>query len=248
MKAVAYSDVGKVRSINEDRVFYTLDKIGDLENLFILCDGMGGENAGDYASLMAVKYIKESIQGTKGELASILSKAISEANLKILNEAKADVSKFGMGTTLVLVSIMDNNLYAVNIGDSRLYILRNEKLRQVSRDHTLSEELLAKNVIEKYSLEYEENKHKLTRALGVFENIKADFFEIPLEGISKVLICSDGLSNMIDDEDIEHIIKETQDEVCAKKLIDRANANGGRDNVSAIVIYELGKAGDVNAT
>ncbi len=248
MKAVAHSHVGKLRSVNEDSIFYTLDRIGKLDNLFILCDGMGGENAGDYASLTAVSELKARIREAKGELIHILSAAITESNEKLLLEASLDVRKAGMGTTLVLASIKEGILYLANIGDSRLYVL-DRKLIQISRDHTLAEELLSRNVITRYSPEYEENKHKLTRALGAMENVKADFFEIPTAGISKILLCSDGLSNMLSDDEIEHILREENPESAAERLVDAANKNGGRDNISAIVIYALeDKAGEADAT
>lgn len=247
MKVVAYSDVGKVRKINEDSIFYTTNKIGVLDNLFILCDGMGGENAGDYASYMAIEYLKNFIEENIGEIAHLFSLAIEKTNIKLLEESKQDIGKKGMGTTLVLATIKDNILYFANIGDSRLYII-DENILQVSKDHTLSEDLVSKNLIEKYSKEYEENKHTLTRALGAMENIKADFFEINIEKNMNILICSDGLSNMLDSEDIKNIVENSNKEEVAKKLIDSANLMGGRDNISTIFIYELDtKAGDIDA-
>lgn len=247
MKVVAYSDVGKVRKINEDSIFYTTNKIGVLDNLFILCDGMGGENAGDYASCMAIEYLKNFIEENIGEIAHLFSLAIEKTNIKLLEESKQDIGKKGMGTTLVLATIKDNILYFANIGDSRLYII-DENILQVSKDHTLSEDLVSKNLIEKYSKEYEENKHTLTRALGAMENIKADFFEINIEKNMNILICSDGLSNMLDSEDIKNIVENSNKEEVAKKLIDSANLRGGRDNISTIFIYGLDtKAGDIDA-
>lgn len=248
MKAVAYSDVGKLRKVNEDRFFYTTRKIGDLDNLFILCDGMGGENAGDCASQMAIEYIKKSIELNKGEIISLFKLAIEESNNKILELATLDKDKSGMGTTLVLATIKDNVLYFASIGDSRLYII-DDSITQASKDHTLAEELLSKNIVEKYTKEYNENKHILTRALGTIKDIKADFFEVSLKDEMKILICSDGLSNMLDDIEISKSIQNTTEKNMAKELIDKANENGGKDNISAIVIYDLSdEVGDINAT
>ncbi len=248
MKVVAYSDVGKVRYVNQDNIFYTLDKIGDLDNLFILCDGMGGANAGEYASFIAIKYIKDFISTNKGEVIDLFTRAIKKTNDSMLNEAKKDINKSGMGTTLVLASIKENILYIANIGDSRLYIIT-DVINQISKDHTVAEELLLKNSIHKSSLEYTKNKHVLTRALGAMENIKADFFEASLNHNDKILLCSDGLSNMLSDDEIRKIILNTKEENIAAELINNANLKGGEDNISAIVIYDLcNKVGDINAT
>lgn len=246
MKVVADSHIGLCRKLNEDRMFYKLEKIGAFDNLFILCDGMGGENAGDYASLKAVEYLLDYLKNAfLGEVFSIFREAINYANDKLFKEASEDINKRGMGTTLVLATIKENTLYVANIGDSRLYLLKDERLIQITKDHNLSAELLALNKLDKDSIEYRINKNSLTRALGVTKDVKADFFEIILNNTNKILICSDGLTNMLDDNEIKFYLETEEKEMLANYLINKANEKGGKDNISIIIIYDLAtKVGD----
>lgn len=235
MRVFSNTDIGKVRTSNEDNIFYTLENIGVLDNLFLLCDGMGGANAGEYASKKAIEYISEFFEKDEYPFPEILTKAIEYSNAKILEEASKDFNKSGMGTTLVLATIKDKILYVANIGDSRLYIL-NENLKQITKDHNLYQELSDLDYQKRIDFDKIKTKNALTRVIGVLTNIKIDFFEIEISNIDKILICSDGLTNMLSDKEIEDILCESKHIDFAKVLVDKANENGGKDNISVLVI------------
>jgi Serine/threonine protein phosphatase len=239
IKAYAATDIGQLRKINQDAVFASDKPIGKFPNLFIVADGMGGHKAGDFASRYAVDHIVERITKDKSdEPIAVIGRAIRDVNTDIYMLAVEEADYEGMGTTVVVSMISNDILYVANVGDSRLYVIGDDnKMQQITRDHSFVEELVEKGEISRDSDRYEKNKNIITRAVGAYDNLQVDFFEIPLNGISYVLMCSDGLNNMVSDTDLENCIlgeSDLADKV--NTLINTANENGGRDNISAILI------------
>lgn len=238
MKYYAASDTGLVRKQNEDYIYASPEQVGVLSNLFIVADGMGGHKAGEYASRFAVSTAVKVFMSEKdgGSLRDLFKKAVSCANMKVYNSAADNLDFRGMGTTMVLATIIGDDLFAANIGDSRLYVIGKE-IRQITKDHSLVEELACKGVLDRNSDEYNINKNIITRAVGSSYDVEADFFETKLQPGDKVLLCSDGLTNMIDDQGIFDIIKNNpKTEDCVKQLMFTGKKNGGSDNISLIVI------------
>lgn len=242
MKSFAITDVGKRRELNEDYI-YTSDKtIGSLSNLFIVADGMGGHNAGDYASKHTVEKVVETIEELQEEqdLEEIIQEAIYRANAYIYQKSREDSSLSGMGTTLVVATIKDDEVTVANIGDSRMYVV-NQDITQITKDHSLVEEMVTMGGIDREAARNHPDKNIITRAIGVKELVLADFFAVRLEKEDKILLCTDGLTNMLKDDEIHHIIKSNEDvEVAAKALIAAANENGGRDNIAVVLVEPFG--------
>lgn len=238
MRSIALTDVGQKRSHNQDYVFSTTSPIGALPNLFIVADGMGGENAGDYASQSAVDIVTDLIKNTKkGQPVTILEQAIKTANEKLYKESRLDPEKEGMGTTIVACVIEDDHMYVANVGDSRLYVAGPDSLTQITRDHSVVAEMVRNGSMTEEAAESDPRKHMITRAVAAEEAIKVDYFDVTLCGSERVLLCSDGLTNMLDSEDILAILNNHDTiEQKGKNLVDRANARGGKDNISIIVI------------
>lgn len=247
MRAYGMTDIGQNRSVNQDYIFYSKDPIGNLPNLFIVADGMGGHKAGDLASSFAVdSFLKKVKQLSYGSPITIIGEAIAEVNRKVYEKAKTSPDYEGMGTTFVVAVISGSALYVANVGDSRLYIV-GDTIRQITRDHSLVEEMVSLGEIDKKEARNHEKKNIITRAVGVSERVMADFFEVELEENEAILLCSDGLTNMIEDADILHIVSGRKDEKTEMsseertkrkvlRLIELANKNGGRDNISVILL------------
>lgn len=237
MKTFSMTDSGVMREMNQDYVFASDTAVGNLPNLYIVADGMGGHKAGEYASRYTVQRVVASAsRNTEDEPVTILRDAISKANELLIAESREDENKRGMGTTIVAASIIGRKLFVANVGDSRLYIVSNQ-IRQITRDHSLVAEMVRRGGMDEDKARIHPDKNIITRAVGAAEDIKVDFFEVDLEKTDEILLCSDGLTNMIEDDDICRIMKEhTAVEDQVQNLIREANLNGGRDNVSAIVI------------
>ena len=238
MKTFSMTDVGIRRESNQDYMYTSETAVGNLPNLFLLADGMGGHAAGDYASRFTVEKVAELVgKSTFTEPVAIIKQAISEANALLLAEADKDVSRQGMGTTLVTATIIDDRMYVSNVGDSRLYLVSDDKMIQVTRDHSLVEEMVRLGEMDKEDAKVHPDKNIITRAVGVLPEVSADFFEVELEPGDMILMCSDGLTNMVRDEEIRQIILGQRDIVeKAEKLVETANKNGGRDNITVVLI------------
>jgi protein phosphatase len=237
LKAFSITDIGERRRINQDYVFCSEAAIGKLPNLFIVADGMGGHNAGDYASRFCVEFFKEKIEQSDKELPiASIGDAIQETNKALRNKAMEQIELEGMGTTFVAATIIGNELYVANIGDSRLYVIGKE-MKQITEDHSLVEAMVKSGELDRLQARVHPNKNVVTRALGANSEVEPDFFEVSLEEDDLILICSDGLTNMLEDEKIEQIIKETQDlQTAVETLVSLANQNGGKDNIAIILI------------
>ena len=239
MRAYAATDVGRVRRVNQDYIFCSMRPVGKLPNLFIVADGMGGHKAGDLASRYTVETLIENIKNSYSDNPiTIINDAIVNANTRLLEKAEESEDYTGMGTTLVVCTIIGESMYVANVGDSRLY-LYDEKLSQITRDHSLVEEMVALGKLNRDEARKHKRKNVITRAIGGGKEVMADFFEAELTAGNRIVMCSDGLSNMVDDGEIEQVLSsDLSIEDKTRKLIDRANENGGMDNI-AVVIVEL---------
>ena len=237
LKTFSATDVGRKRELNQDYVFSSETAVGNLPNLFIVADGMGGHNAGDFASSFTTNCVVREI--TSSDVQSPIKNirnAIEKANLALMEKAGEDLEKRGMGTTIVAATIVDGTLYVANVGDSRLYLV-NDDIVQITRDHSLVEEMVLKGEIDRLEARNHPDKNIITRAVGATADIKVDFFDMKLREGDEILMCTDGLSNMVEDRDILTIMERESDVAGqANALINAANNNGGRDNIAVIVI------------
>ena len=240
MQAYAGTDIGCVRTMNQDGYFCSTTPIGPFPNLFIVADGMGGHKAGDFASKYTVKVVHEELEKTElDKPEEILKSIVSVANHKLIQAAQSDVKLEGMGTTLVIATVIGNTLYFSNVGDSRLYLI-GDKIKQLSKDHSLVEEMVRLGGIKAEEAKNHPDKNIITRAMGVKEEVEADIYEYRLKKGDMILMCTDGLSNMVEDEDMFDIVKGARDIVEAvQMLIEKANSNGGRDNIGVVLAEPL---------
>lgn len=236
MKTFSKTDVGRKREVNQDYVFVSNQPIGNIPNLLVVADGMGGHKAGDFASKFVVQVLQSELSASEEDgPEAMMKKAIKAANHLLIAESKKDVSLEGMGTTLVAATVIEHTLYFANVGDSRLYLL-NDEIRQLSKDHSLVQEMVRLGGINKEEAKHHPDKNIITRAIGAKEDVEIDFFEYRLKKGDIILMCTDGLSNMVEDEVIFQIVKSSRDVVEAvERLIERANSNGGSDNIGVIV-------------
>ena len=236
MRVVGKTDVGSVRRTNQDFIFYSLTPVGGFPNLFIVADGMGGHKAGDFASRYAVETFLDYVKHSKPDaLIRVADNGIKYANKKIIEKARSDEDLKGMGTTMVIAYIEDNQLFVGNVGDSRLYLL-DSQMNQVTEDHSFVATLMRAGELTPEQARRHPDKNIITRAIGASEDVKVDFFEVDLERGDKILMCSDGLSNMVEDDVLYDILKNTYIGDVADELIEEAKNNGGQDNISVIVI------------
>lgn len=236
MKYYAMTDVGRRREVNQDYVYATDQPVGPFPNLLVVADGMGGHKAGDFASKFTVEVVKRELEASrKGKPEAILKRIIQTANRELIEAASQDVKLEGMGTTLVAATVIGNTLHFANIGDSRLYLI-DDNIRQLSKDHSLVEEMVRLGGIKAEDARNHPDKNIITRAMGVKEDAEADFYEFHIKRGDVILMCTDGLSNMVEDEDMFGLVKGSRDIVEAvQMLIDRANSNGGRDNIGVVL-------------
>lgn len=239
IKAFSITDIGKKRQLNQDFVFTSELPLGNLPNLFVVADGMGGHKAGDFASKYTVKTMIEEVVRSKEERpVEIIRNAIKSANEFVRRKARDDANMVGMGTTVVAATYKDDVLYVANVGDSRLYVV-NKTISQITRDHSLVEEMVRIGSLDREAARNHPDKNIITRAVGATEYVNVDFFEVSLKPGDIVLMCTDGLTNMMEDSAIHEILlKKASLEMKAKELVDGANDNGGSDNI-AVVLIEL---------
>ncbi len=244
MKSFSLTDVGKKRKVNQDYVYQSNVPVGVLPNLYMVADGMGGHQAGDYASKLAVEIVRGEIeryelQGQHQEPEQILVEAIKAANREVLKAASLDEHYAGMGTTLVVATVIDEMLYFANVGDSRLYVI-NEEITQLSQDHSLVEEMVRLGGIKPEEAKNHPDKNIITRAVGTKKSVDVDYFEHTLKKDDKILMCSDGLSNMVEDDGIFEIVKCSRDIVEGViQLVEKANENGGKDNIGVVLLEPI---------
>lgn len=238
MRSCSMTDVGQRRRENQDYVFTSKQPIGNLPNLFVVADGMGGHNAGDFASCCAVQVLVDSVKKDMSfNPIKIIRHAVETANEKVYAQAQTDPQKAGMGTTLVVVTIVGRFAYVANVGDSRMYLVNPDGITQVTKDHSLIEEMVRIGELTREEARNHPDKNIITRAVGTGETVEIDFFDVQLDEGVRILMCSDGLSNMVPDPEIQEILGPDHDiEEGTRMLVDRANENGGKDNITVVVI------------
>lgn len=239
------SHVGKVRKNNED---YCMGEIVQIEDddigIFALADGMGGHSKGEVASKIAVDsiidFLKDNISQSGGikmdYLDDIIKQGYNYANKKIYEKSLEDISCRGMGTTLVVAVVYKNDAIIANVGDSRCYLLHNGKLRRITKDHSVVEELISANLITEEEAKFHPRRNQITRAMGAEEIIIVDIFREKIEDNDILLLATDGLTGCVEDNSIKSIIEKDKDikEIC-QDLINEANDNSGKDNISVIL-------------
>lgn len=237
MKTFSISDIGKNREMNQDYVYTSENAVGKLPNLFIVADGMGGHKAGEFASKFTVETIVESVRtNEQKEPVRIIEEAIQTANRELIQKARQDETMAGMGTTVVVVTVIGDKAFVANVGDSRMYVIGKE-ISQITRDHSLVEEMVRMGELAKDAAKDHPDKNIITRAVGAAQDVDVDFFEVELYPQDYILMCSDGLTNMVEDEDIRRIVQSQRDVAeRVEKLVETANDHGGQDNITVVVI------------
>ena len=239
LKTFSISDIGKNREMNQDYVYTSENAVGNLPNLFIVADGMGGHKAGDIASRLTVDSVVDKLSKVNSkDYISVITDTIIKVNKEVIDKAAESQDYAGMGTTLVVATVFDNILKVANVGDSRLYVV-GEDIIQITRDHSLVEEMVINGQLDRADARVDKRKNIITRAIGGESKVEAEMFSVELKPEDKILMCSDGLSNMVDDAEILEIINREPDiEKAARMLIDAANENGGKDNISVVIVEQ----------
>ena len=229
-----------VRHVNQDYYIAENRKVGIFPNVFLVADGVGSNRDSAFASKHCADFVIDQLSLSKNttDFKEELSKAYRLANADLVYRIFANPEYRGMGTTMVLCTIINDRAIVVNVGDSRCYHISNYSIRQITRDHSIAEELVNENAIERDSEKYKEFKSQLSRAFGAGKKIDPDFFDVELMQGDYLLLCTDGLSNMVDNDRIYEIVS-TDDTIESKvdNLIKEANLNGGRDNIAIILMY-----------
>lgn len=222
--------------MNQDYMFTSEVPVGNLPNLYVLADGMGGHNAGDYASRYAVETIIQSVQSSRETSpVIILREAIWKANHAVVEKSGMDIDLEGMGTTVVAATVIDGDLCVANVGDSRLY-RAGQYLEQITKDHSYVQEMVRRGELRPEIARVHPDRNIITRAIGGGPEIEIDFFEVELKENDRILMCSDGLTDMMDDREIYEIIKMgTDGDAIVDALVARANHYGGNDNITVIL-------------
>lgn len=231
----AATDVGRIRDGNEDAHVC-------IDGLYFVADGMGGHSAGEVASDIAVRTLERIYGSSPNGLAhpDIVQAAIEMANMEIFSEAMADSAKTGMGTTLTGLVVSDaaaHRVIVANVGDSRTYLWRHGELRQVTKDHSHVQNLVDRGAITRAEARVHYQRNIVLRAMGIESTVEVDTFEVEVEVGDRFVVCSDGLVDEADDNEIENEIRAAADGAdCAERLVALANRNGGRDNITVVVV------------
>lgn len=237
-QSFSITDIGLRREMNQDYIFSSDLPLGSLSCLYLVADGMGGHRAGDLASKLTVETVVNQVSMSVGEdPEDLLREAFGIANTKIRQTAARHREYYGMGTTLVGCTICGEELLVANIGDSRLYNYTEKEFRQITVDHSLVEEMVRAGTLDRRAARIHPERNVITRAIGADDEVNVDFFRIPLSECGMILMCSDGLSSMIDDGEIESVLSGPKSlEEKAGILVALANRAGGKDNISIILI------------
>ena len=241
MKIFSKTDKGRVRSDNQDAYF--AGRISDNAVFAVVCDGMGGANAGNVASENAVRHISEYIIRSYrdsmdiSELEKTVRNAVTSANIELYDMSASEQSLSGMGTTAIIALIKDGQSVIANVGDSRIYLV-NENIKQLTRDHSVVQSLIESGKITPEDAKYHPRKNVITRAIGAEGSVTADSSVIRLNRGDSLLLCTDGLSNYLDDNEILSIFKNTDISAVPEALVEKANLNGGGDNITVVTLTE----------
>jgi protein phosphatase len=241
MKGFGQSDIGKHRESNQDAILISNEQVGCLPNLYIVADGMGGHRAGNIASALSIASFEQYILNpelSNGELLENMVCALNYANHSVYTESRQHEEYFNMGTTFIGCTIENNNAYIAHVGDSRVYRISCGRITQITNDHSFIAEMLRAGKITPEEAAVHPKRNSITRAVGTDRTVEVDGIICPLYPGDYILMCSDGLYGMMSDEDILALATEEGKtlEERTKALVDLANANGGTDNISVILI------------
>ncbi len=241
MRIFSTTDVGLKRSTNQDS-FYA----GEFDNgvaFAVVCDGMGGANAGNVASEKAASIISDyivksySFKMNAGAIETMLRAAVVSANSEIYNLSKTNDEYVGMGTTVVAALCVENLVHIVHVGDSRAYLIGKDEITQLTVDHSVVQSMVESGEIDQEEAKNHPNKNIITRAVGAREDILCDYTMAIKPDNFVLVICTDGLSNFVDDKKILETVQNTDKNICAEELVKLANNGGGNDNITVVLIY-----------
>lgn len=242
MNICGRTDVGKVRKMNQDNFIF--GQLNDNATYALVCDGMGGPKGGNIASQLACNIISEKIKEgfrkdfTESSIKNLMITSIINANNQILELGQSKKAYEGMGTTVILVLVVENSAYITNVGDSRVYLLKNNSLNQLTTDHSIVQSLVEQGKITKEQAKTHPHKNLITRAVGIENDVEIDFQVVDLDKNEIILLCTDGLTNMCSDEQIQAILGMKKFSHICDELIKVANENGGTDNITAVVMAD----------
>ena len=240
MNIYSKSDIGLIRDSNQDS--FRTEKINENLVLSTVCDGMGGVNGGNIASKIAVDEITNYVLSnynedlSSDEIKKLLYNAVYSSNLCVYNKSRENKELSGMGTTVVVALICNNKLYVVHVGDSRAYILNNNEIKKLTVDHSVVQEMVSNGEITENEARMHPNKNIITRALGVSKDINPDYTSMEFLDEETLLICTDGLTNYIEDEKLFSMFKNNKIDVLPDKLISYAKEMGGSDNITLVIV------------
>ena len=242
MNIFGKSDIGAVRSTNQDS--FAVGKISDDIVWAVVCDGMGGANGGNVASGEAVKIIKEKTENlvrpesmSSEEISLFMVDAVKKANSRIYEMSQSDIELDGMGTTCDFVIVVNQRVHVAHVGDSRTYLIRNDRITQITEDHSFVQEMVKQGQITQEEAERHPNKNIITRAVGVGDDVDVDYIETIYEKGDSILTCTDGLSNMVSSGEILSVVLSNKIDEAVEILIERAVSEGGYDNITVTAIY-----------
>lgn len=238
MKSFGITDIGLVRKFNQDYSLESDRQVGNLDNLYIVCDGLGGRNAGEYASSVTAETFFEVVENSDSKMPlSIFKEACRKVNDKIFSKGKEEEFA-GMATTLVAATIRDDTVYVVNVGDSRAYIIGDE-VTQITWDHSYVGELIRNGKITRDEARHHAKNNVITRAIGAEPDVQPDYFQARLDEDEVLLLCTDGLYNMLDEETIQDVVLSRGSlKSRARALVELANEAGGKDNIAVVLVSE----------
>ena len=238
------SHKGMVRSSNQDS-FRIIKSPDGKVHIFVIADGMGGHNSGELASGMAVSCAVDFVGKNREKVflqddyRDIISRMMAEANASIFNKAQEDITNVGMGTTMITAIFDGNRLFIGHIGDSRVYMIKNTSINKITVDHSLIEEMINSGAITREEAKDHPSRNIITKAIGCTSQVEIDTYFYNVENNDIIVLCTDGLTNMVAEEEIKRVVEESRDpEEACSTLVDMANDRGGIDNITVIVIYK----------
>ncbi|SDM73489.1 Stp1/IreP family PP2C-type Ser/Thr phosphatase [Acetanaerobacterium elongatum] len=241
MIAIGKTDIGMIRKQNQDS--YKYGTLGDGSVWAVVCDGMGGENGGEVASTLAVDSISQSIARgyrsdmTANSVRTMLLSAISAANIRVYDKAMSSELLSRMGTTVVAAVVAGGAAHIAYAGDSRVYLISGNMAEQVTKDHTMVQALVERGEITSDQAKNHPQKHVITRALGVEQGIEIDYCEVQAKEGDVLMICTDGLTNYVEESEMAEIVRRAGPDGCLEALINMANERGGTDNITIVAIF-----------
>ena len=240
MRIVGASHAGRVRPSNQDA--YICGMLTSTTAFAVVCDGMGGANGGNIASALAMRCIADHLvdgfreNATSDAHRRLMESAVEAANREVFDAAMEDDALRGMGTTAVVVIANQTEVYVAHIGDSRAYMVTHDTIEQITRDHSVVQDMVSKGQITEAQARSHPQKHFLTRALGVEDSVSCDFTVLPFPSDGTILVCTDGLSNMVEADTLQSLIRTFPIEEIPQKLINTANLAGGSDNITVVAL------------